>query len=388
MGAAAPCPARFAVALSLVPGIGRVRFRELVDELDDHERALGRAVWASHRDQLLADADALIARATDCAARVAVYGLDDGALRARGGASGARGELSGALGEASSASDDAGRGAASAIAGYPSRLRDLPDPPPVVYVRGHDEWLGEGPIVAIVGTRAATAYGERVTREIAGQLARAGALVLSGMARGIDAAAHRGALGSDARSGAVLGTGVDVAYPAAHRALHAELGARGVLIAEQPPGEHATGGSFPERNRIIAALADLVIVIEAGARSGALITATRALELGRIVAAVPGPIDSPQCAGSNELLRDGAQVIASAADALALVRLTAPPRAPAPNVAGTERVVWDALSQGALDLDTLATHTALPAREVMAAVTRLEMSGAVECALTGEVRRR
>ncbi len=367
MGAAAPRAVRFAVALSLVPGIGRVRFRELVDELGDHERALGRAVPASRRDQLLADADALIARATECAARVAVYGLD---------------------GEASGASSGVEIGAAPAIVGYPSRLRDLPDPPPVVYVRGHDEWLDHTPIVAIVGTRAATAYGERVTREIAAQLARAGALVLSGMARGIDSAAHRGALGSDGRSGAVLGTGVDVAYPVAHRALHAELGARGVLIAEQPPGERATGGSFPERNRIIAALADLVIVIEAGVKSGALITATRALELGRTVAAVPGPIDSPQCAGSNELLRDGAQVIASAADALALVRLTAPPRAPAPNVAGTERVVWDALSQGALDLDTLATHTALPAREVMAAVTRLEMSGAVECALTGEVRRR
>lgn len=356
MGAAAPRAARFAVALSLVPGIGRVRFRELVDEIGDHERALGRAVPASRRDPLLAEADALIARAVECGARVAVYGLD---ADASGG-----------------------------VIGYPSRLRDVPDPPPVVYVCGHDEWLDHTPIVAIVGTRAATAYGERVTREIAGQLARAGALVLSGMARGIDAAAHRGALGSNGRSGAVLGTGVDVAYPVAHRALHAELGARGVLIAEQPPGEHATGGSFPERNRIIAALADLVIVIEAGVKSGALITATRALELGRTVAAVPGPIDSPQCAGSNELLRDGAQVIASAADALALVRLTAPLRAPAPDVAGTERVVWDALSRGALDLDTLATRTALPARAVMAAVTRLEMSGAVECALTGEVRRR
>ena len=397
MDAAALRAARFGVALSLAPGIGRVRFRELVDELGDCERALGGAVPASCRDELLAGADALIARAAACGARVAVYGLDDEASGNARKAPGGSGEASGNARKASGGSDEAsGRtrkasaasGDAPTIAGYPSRLRDLADPPPVVYLSGHDEWLGQAPIVAIVGTRGATAYGERVTREIAGQLARAGALVLSGMARGIDSAAHRGALGSDGRSGAVLGTGVDIAYPVAHRALHAELGARGVLIAEQPPGEHATGGSFPERNRIIAALADLVIVIEAGVKSGALITATRALELGRAVAAVPGPIDSPQCAGSNELLRDGAQVIASAADALALVRLTLPPRAPAPDVGGTERVVWDALSCGALDLDTLATHTALPAREVMAAVTRLEMSGAVECALTGEVRRR
>jgi len=359
-----PGAARAGVALSLAPGIGRVRFRELVDEFGTAEAAFARAVPDARRDALLDDAAVLLHDASACGARVAVYGL----------------------GEYAPNGEAAGDG--TVIAPYPPRLRDLSDPPPVVFIRGHDEWLHGGPVVGIVGTRAATAYGERVTREIAGALARAGALVLSGMARGIDGAAHRGALGAGGRSGAVLGTGVDIAYPAAHRSLHEELCERGVVISEQPPGEKATGGSFPERNRIIAALADLVIVIEAGRKSGALITATRALEIGRVVAAVPGPIDSPQSAGSNELLRDGAQLIASAADALALVGLTAPPRAPAVDVSGSERVVWDALSRGALDLDTLASHTALPAREVMAAVTRLEMSGAVECALTGEVRRR
>lgn len=374
--------ARFAIALSLAPGVGRVRFRELVDEFGAHERAFARAVPAARRDALLADADGLIARTVACDARVAVYGLEPRALGAGEGAPDDRGTSGGLV------AGGAVAGGAGFVTAYPPRLRDLPDAPPVVYVRGHDEWLASSPIVAIVGTRAATVYGERVTREIAGQLARAGALVLSGMARGIDAAAHRGALGSGGRSGGVLGTGVDIAYPVAHRALHGELATAGVLIAEQPPGERATGGSFPERNRIIAALADLVIVVEAGVKSGALITASRALELGRTVAAVPGPIDSPQCAGSNELLRDGAQLIASPADALALLGLTAPPRAPAPDVDGPERVVWDALSRGALDLDTLATRSALPARVVMAAVTRLELSGAVECALTGEVRRR
>lgn len=344
----APSAARAGIALSLAPGIGRVRFRELLDEYGDHEAAFASAVPESRRDALLDDATLLVERAEGCGAGVVVYG----------------------------------------IAPYPSRLRELPDPPSVLYVDGQGEWLDEGPVVGIVGTRAATAYGERVTREIAGQLARAGALVLSGMARGIDGAAHRGALGAGGRSGAVLGTGVDIAYPAAHRSLHAELCERGVVVTELPPGERATGGSFPERNRIIAALSDLVIVIEAGQKSGALITASRALELGRVVAAVPGPIDSPQSAGSNELLRDGAQLIASPADALALAGLTPPPRAPAIDVGGVERVVWDALSRGALDLDALATRTALPARELMAAVTRLELSGAVECALTGEVRRR
>ncbi|HWE43167.1 MAG TPA: DNA-processing protein DprA [Gemmatimonadaceae bacterium] len=344
----APGAARAGVALSLAPGVGRVRFRALLDECGEHEAAFTRAVPESRRDALLHEAALLIERAEGCESQVAVYGLPS----------------------------------------YPSRLRDLPDPPPVLYLDGHAAWLGEGPVVGMVGTRAATSYGERVTGEIAGQLARAGALVVSGMARGIDAAAHRGALGAGGRSGAVLGTGIDIAYPASHRSLHAELRERGVVATEVPPGEKATGGSFPERNRIIAALSDLVIVIEAGRKSGALITASRALELGRAVAAVPGPIDSPQSAGSNELLRDGAQLIASAADALALVGLTAPPRAPATDASGVERVVWDALSRGALDLDALASRTALPARVLMAAVTRLELSGAVECALTGEVRRR
>ena len=340
--------ALYGAALSLAPGVGRVRFRELLDRHRDHGGAFDEAVAEPERAPLIGAARTLLERAEAAGARVLAYGSAD----------------------------------------YPSRLRELPDPPPLLFARGALEWMAGGPVVAIVGTRGATAYGERVTREIAGQLARGGALVISGMARGIDAAAHHGALESGGRTAAVLGTGIDIAYPAAHRALHAEIGAHGLLLAEQPPGEKASGGSFPERNRIIAALAELVIVIEAPVKSGALITAKHALELGRTIATVPGPIDSPQSAGSNELLRDGAHCIASAADALALAGLTAPPRAPARDVEGPDRVVWDALGRGALDLDTLASTTALPAREVLAAVTRLELSGAVECALTGEVRRR
>lgn len=340
--------ALFGAALSLAPGVGRTRFRELVDRCASHDSAFIEGTASADRDALLAGGRALLQRATDAGATTLVYGGED----------------------------------------YPAKMRELPDPPPLLFARGRLDWLAAGPIVAIVGTRGATAYGERVTREIAAQLARAGALVLSGMARGIDAAAHRGALGAGGRTGAVLGTGVDIAYPAAHRGLHAELSARGIVLSEQPPGEKASGGSFPGRNRIIAAFADLVIVIEAPVKSGALITASRALELGRTIAAVPGPIDSPQSAGSNELLRDGAQCIASPADAVALAGLTAPARGPALEVAGPDRVVWDALGRGALDLDTLASTTALPAREVLAAVTRLELNGAVECALTGEIRRR
>ena len=271
---------------------------------------------------------------------------------------------------------------------YPEALLELSDPPLVLYAVGSLDWLAAAgpPVVAIVGTRKATAYGERVATEIASQLARAGAVVVSGMARGIDAAAHKGSLAG--RPAAVLGTGIDLAYPVAHRALHAELWRRGLLLSEQPPGCRANAGSFPERNRIIAAISRVTIVVEAGRRSGALITAARALELNRIVAAVPGPIDVPQNAGSNELLRDGAQVITSAEDVLSLAGLTPAARGPGVESYGADQAIWDAVGGGACDLDTIASVTALPAREVMAGVTRLEIRGALECLLTGEIRRR
>ena len=298
---------------------------------------------------------------------------------------------------ASSALDRAARAGAQLIASgdenYPARLAELPDPPPVLFAIGDLAQLRE-PCVAIVGTRRATGYGERVTFEIAGALARAGVTVLSGMARGIDGVAHRAALAAGGRTVAVLGTGVDVAYPAAHRLLHEEIAARGLLLSEELPGDRASGGSFPKRNRIIAALATAVIVVEAPHRSGALITAMHALDLNRIIAAVPGPIDVPQSAGSNTLLRDGAIIIAEVADALALVGATepaAPSRLPsdAQVLADlTQRAVWHALESPAPDLDALAARASLPARRCLEAVSALEVTGAIECALTGEIRRR
>ena len=271
-------------------------------------------------------------------------------------------------------------------ADYPGALQDLPDAPPVLFALG-DLAMLEAPLVAIVGTRACTAYAERVTREVATAFARAGVCIVSGMARGIDACAHVAALEAGGRTIAVLGTGVDIAYPAAHRALHRRIAARGLLLSEHLPGDRAHAGAFPRRNRVVAALAGATIVVEAGVKSGALITAGHALELGRTVAAIPGPIDMPQSAGSNELLRDGATFIASVADALALVGATAPVRRP-PELAPDERAVWEALSGGALDADTLTARSGLPAARCLAAVTTLEIAGAVECELTGEIRRR
>ena len=271
-------------------------------------------------------------------------------------------------------------------ADYPERLRDLHSPPARIWVRGDLSVLSR-PCVAIVGTRRATAYAERVTAELARALARAGACVISGLARGVDAAAHSGALQVDGATCAVLGTGLDMAYPKGHAELQAEIGRRGLLVSEIEPANAAHGGSFPQRNRIIAALASVTIVVEAGFKSGALLTAQHADTLGRTVAAVPGPIDVPQSQGSNELLRDGATMIATMADALALMGLTAPIRlADIPEGSG-ERRMWDALGHGAANLDTLCTRSGLPAHEGMAAVSTLEMRGLIECALSGEIRR-
>jgi DNA processing protein len=287
--------------------------------------------------------------------------------------------------------ESASRAGASVVAfgdaDYPERLYVLGDPPPVLFALGNLELL-RAPCVAIVGTRRATSYGERVTAELAGALARAGATVVSGMARGIDGVAHRAALAAGGATVAVLGTGVDVAYPASHRALHAEIAARGLVLSEEMPGDHASGGSFPKRNRIIAALAKTIIVVEAPHKSGALITASRAADLNCNIAAVPGPIDVPQSAGTNALLRDGAIMITDVADALTLVGVSAPRAVRRVPTGATQLAIWSALESPAPDLDTLALRASLPARECLAAVTSLELDGMLECALTGEIRRR
>jgi DNA processing protein len=246
------------------------------------------------------------------------------------------------------------------------------------------------PRVAMVGTRMSTAYGERVTRSLTRTLARAGVTVISGMARGIDGVAHRTALEEGGNTVAVLGTGIDVPYPVGHRQLHRVIAERGLVVSENPPGMRARQGAFPKRNRIIAALAPVTIVIEAGFRSGALNTASQALELGRVVAAVPGPIDSDQSRGSNQLLRDGAVVIAAAEDALALLGISTPKDAgeAMPVLPDTEQKVWDALKGGLTEIDSLPAATRLSMAECLAAVTSLEILGLVECSLAGEIRRR
>ena len=190
---------------------------------------------------------------------------------------------------------------------FPALLRTIPDPPPVLFAMGSLALL-ERPAVAIVGSRDHTAYGETVARTVAAAAARAGIVVVSGMARGLDAVAHAAALdaGPHGATIGVLGNGLGVIYPAANRLLYERVAARGLLLTEFPPGERPHAGSFPQRNRLISGLAQATVVVEAAVGSGALITAGTALEQGREVLAVPGPITSAVSAGTNRLVRDGA----------------------------------------------------------------------------------
>ena len=273
-------------------------------------------------------------------------------------------------------------------ADYPATLYELHDPPPYLFVLG-DLAMLDRPCVAVVGTRRATGYGEWATTNIVEPVAAAGVCVVSGMARGIDAAAHRAALSCGGATVAVLGTGVDIAYPVGHRTLHRTIADRGLIISEFPCGASATKGSFPRRNRIIAALAALTVVIEAPVESGAMITEAYATDLGRDVGAVPGPINSPQSAESNRLIQTGAHAILHSRDILSLlgIQTTRVPQLEL-KLSGDELTVWDALEQGITPMDALAERIALPTKRVLAAVTGLEIRGLIETLPTGELRRR
>jgi DNA processing protein len=272
---------------------------------------------------------------------------------------------------------------------YPKSLRDLQSVPTHLWVMGDLSSAVTRRTVAIVGTRELTTYGERVTRSLANAFARHGVTVVSGMARGIDSVAHLAAIDAGGKTVAVLGTGVDVPYPVSHRALHRRIREHGAVISESPPGTRAIQGCFPKRNRLIAALGAATIVVEAGAKSGALNTATWAEGIGRVVGITPGPIDSPASLGANEFLRDGiGNVIASIDDALALIGISEPGRATVTLANAAEESIWKALARPAANFDVLTARTGLPARLCFETVTVLELRGVVDCAITGELRRR
>ncbi|MBP3485999.1 MAG: DNA-processing protein DprA [Oscillospiraceae bacterium] len=199
---------------------------------------------------------------------------------------------------------------------YPSRLKNIYDPPVLLYGKGRLPDFDGELAVAVVGTRSCSPYGVACARKLGHGLAKGGAVVVSGLARGIDAEASHAALRSGGFTVGVVGNGLDVAYPASSRYLYEDIAASGLLLSEYPPGTQPARHHFPARNRILSGLSNAVLVVEAPERSGALITAEMALEQGRDVFAVPGPIDSPSSRGCNRLIRDGAGLAADAADIL------------------------------------------------------------------------
>ena len=263
---------------------------------------------------------------------------------------------------------------------YPDLLRAIPDPPIVLWARGHPEMLNRA-AVAIVGSRRASAAGVAMATRLGREVSRAGLGVVSGLARGIDGAAHRGALeADDGWTIAVLGSGVDVVYPAEHRALTETIATDGLLLSEFPPGTPPFPNHFPLRNRIISGLSQAVVVVEASERSGSLITARAALEQGRDVLAVPGPVAGGVHRGCHALIKDGARLVESVEDILEEIRWRRPaipssggnvkglPISELEQVMGTGEV---------LTLDDLAVRSGRPASQLLAELGRLELAGRI-----------
>jgi DNA processing protein len=258
---------------------------------------------------------------------------------------------------------------------FPAALRSIFDPPPGLFLRGGGSVeLLDRPAVSIVGARACSAYGSHVSRTFGRELAAAGLVVVSGMARGVDGEAHRGALEAEGVTVAVLGCGIDRDYPAAHAELARRICASGLVVSEYPPGVEPAPWRFPARNRIVAGLAEATLVVEARERSGALITADLALEEGREVFAVPGEITSALSAGTNALLRLGAMAATSAADVFEAFGLT-PPEPASPSLSVAADAVLARLREGPTSADLLVRATRLGAGSVAAALAELELHG-------------
>ena len=268
-----------------------------------------------------------------------------------------------------------------ADAKYPKALLDTPDPPPLLFAIGRLELL-ERPALAIVGSRNATQQGIANAEEFATVLARAGLTIISGLALGIDAAAHRGALAaeSDASTIAVVGTGVDVFYPSSHRALTGHIRTRGLVLSEFTLRTPALAHNFPRRNRVIAGLGRGVLVVEAALRSGSLITARIAADLGREVFALPGSIHSPLAKGCHQLIRDGAKLAESAQDVLEDLGMVKRARARTHDdtAEADEAGLLALLAHDPVDFDTLTQRSGKSAAELSAALLELELAQDVE----------
>ena len=348
------------LTLSLVPGIGSERLRLLVRRFGSGQRALdasfaqlttldgiSRAAATAIKEARIDDGLRVLERLQVLGARVLFPGDPD----------------------------------------FPVPLVEIPEPPAVLYVWG-DVSLLHRTGVAIVGSRDHTAYGAEAARVLAGAVAQR-AVVISGMARGIDAIAHTAALDAGGTSIGVLGNGFGVIYPAANAALYERMVAHGCLVTEHPPGERPHAGSFPRRNRLISGLARAVVVVEAAKNSGALVTVDTAASQGREVMAVPGPILSRTSYGCNKLIQQGAKAVLCAADVLEEIGLqgsladigrdlsTPAPRVPPIDLTGLQLTLWNRMTTEPQHVDVLVAAAKTKPADVLGALTELELRGLV-----------
>jgi DNA processing protein len=343
------------VAFNRVPGIGVVRLKRLIDAFGD----VG-AAWEASAAQL--SACGLPPRAVAALVETRRR-LDLDAEIGRLDAIGA---------EVVTIDDDR----------YPARLRQVYAAPPVLFVRGELP-PGDAPLLSVVGTRHATAYGRAVTDRLVGELAGRGVWIVSGFARGIDTHAHRAAIEAGGKTLAVFACGLDTIYPPENRELASRVADHGALISELPLGARPEARNFPARNRIVSGIAPATLVVEAGERSGALITAEFALAQGRDVLAVPGPITSPRSAGTNRLIRDGAALVQSETDVLDALGLSERPRAaqlPLGDllpVDADEQALLARLADEPATADDLAHALGRPLQDVLTGLTMLELKGRV-----------
>jgi DNA processing protein len=268
--------------------------------------------------------------------------------------------------------------------GYPKRLRDIYDPPALLYVRG--EFRREDTLaIAIVGSRKTSPYGRWITEKIGQDLARHGVTVVSGMARGIDSVAHIGALQGGGRTIAVLGCGVDVIYPLENRNLFNQIIEHGAVLSEFPMGSPPEGGHFPRRNRIISGLSIGVVIVQAGSKSGSLITANYALEQGREVFAIPGNVGAQGSRGTNQLIKEGAKLVESSEDILEEIlpqwereEETFPiPESPLPDLTEEEKILYKLLGEMPLHIDTIIRESQLDPGKVSSFLLNLELKGLI-----------
>lgn len=341
------------IALNLVRGIGAVRFRNLLDYFGD-----AKSAWEASQAHLLA---------AGLSPKIA---QNLAQLRTAVDLSRIQAQLEHLQARALTWED----------ADYPSRLRQIDQPPPVLYLRGEltpaDEWA-----VALVGTRRVTSYGRQVTEHLAAALVQHGITIVSGLARGVDSVAHQAALDAGGRTIAVLGHGIDRIYPPENQRLAERILERGALISDYPLGTQPEAANFPPRNRIISGLSLAIVVVEAGRQSGALITADFAVEQNREVFAVPGNIFAPQSKGTNWLIQQGARPLLAAEDLLDILKLEQityhrEARAVLP-ANDLEARILDLIRDEPLHVDEISFQAQTPIKEISAALTMMELKGMV-----------